>query len=47
MNTFQFSNNGINKSTLLLKKGVYPYEYMHKWKNFSEISFTEKKRFLQ
>ena len=27
-NTFRFSNNDINKFILLLKKGVYPYEYM-------------------
>ena len=45
MNTFQFSNNGINKSTLLLRKVVYLYEYIHKSKNFNEISFPEKKIF--
>ena len=27
-NTFKFSNNDINKIILLLRKGVYPYEYM-------------------
>ena len=27
-NTFTFSNNDINKLILLLRKGVYPYEYM-------------------
>ena len=27
-NTFKFSNNDINKFILLLRKGVYPYEYM-------------------
>ena len=26
--TFKFSNNDINKFILLLRKGVYPYEYM-------------------
>ena len=26
--TFKFSNNKINKFILLLRKGVYPYEYM-------------------
>ena len=26
--TFMFSNNDINKFMLLLRKGVYPYEYM-------------------
>ena len=27
-NTFKFSNNNINKFILLLRKGIYPYEYM-------------------
>ena len=27
-NTYQFSNNDINKFILLLRKGVYPYKYM-------------------
>ena len=27
-NTLKFSNNDINKFILLLRKGVYPYEYM-------------------
>ena len=27
-NTFKFSNNDINKVILLLRKGVYSYEYM-------------------
>ena len=27
-NTFKFSNNDINKFTLLLRIGGYPYEYM-------------------
>ena len=28
-NTFQFSNNDINKFILLLKNGVYPYDSLH------------------
>ena len=27
-NTFKFSNNYIDKFILLLRKGVYPYEFM-------------------
>ena len=30
-NTFKFSNNDINKLILLLRQGVYPYEYMDDW----------------
>ena len=26
---FKFSNNGINKSILLLRKHIYPYEYIY------------------
>ena len=35
-NTFKFSNNDINKFILLLRKGIYPYEYMDDWKKFNE-----------
>ena len=27
-NTFKFSKNDVNKFILLLRKGVYPHEYM-------------------
>ena len=36
-NTYQLSNKDINKFALLLKKGVYPYEYMDSWKRFNEL----------
>ena len=35
-NPFQFSNNDINKFTLVLRKGVYPYEYIDDWEKFNE-----------
>ena len=33
-NTSQLCNNDLNKFDLLLRKGVYPYEYMDSWKRF-------------
>ena len=44
-NTYKFWNNDINKFILLLKKGVYPYEYMNSWKRFDEASLPDKKAF--
>ena len=44
-NTFSFCNNDLNKFVLLLRKGVYPYEYMDSWKKFNETSLP--RRFLQ
>ena len=43
-NIFMFSYNDINKFILLLRKGVYPNEYMDEWKTFSEI-LPEKEEF--
>ena len=30
---------------MLLRKGVYPYEYMDSWERFNETSLTDKKTF--
>ena len=35
------------KSILLLRKGVYPYEYMSDWEKFNETSLPEKKDFYR
>ena len=35
-NTYQLSENDINKFKLLLRRGVYSYEYMDSWKKFNE-----------
>ena len=34
-NTYKFSNHNNNKFILLLRKGVYPYEYMDDWDKFN------------
>ena len=35
-NTHQLCNNDRNKFAFLLRKGVYPYEYMDSWKNLKK-----------
>ena len=40
--TIEFSNNGINKFILLLRKGFYLYELMDEWEKFNETSLPEK-----
>ena len=44
-NTYKFSNHSNNKFILLLRKVVYPYEYMNDWEKFNEISLPEKEDF--
>ena len=39
---FNFSDNDINKFILLLRKGIYPYEYMDDWQKFHETTLPEK-----
>ena len=35
-NTYQLCNKDLNKYALLLRKGVYPYEYMDSWNKFNK-----------
>ena len=44
-NTYSFCNNDLNKFVLLLRKGVYPYEYMDNWERFNETSLPNKESF--
>ena len=44
-NTYQLSKNDINKFKLLLRKGIYPYEYMDSWKRFNETELPSKDKF--
>ena len=42
---YKFCNGDLNKFVLLLRKGVYPYEYMDSWESFDETSLPDKKAF--
>ena len=44
-NTYQLSKNDISKFKLLLRKGVYPYEYIDSWKRFNETELSSKDEF--
>ena len=44
-NIYEFCNGDLNKFTLLLRKGVYPYEYMDNWERFDETSLPDKESF--
>ena len=44
-NIYEFCNADLNKFILLLRKGVYPYEYMDSWQRFDETSLHDKKAF--
>ena len=46
MNTFKVRNNDINKFILLLRKSVYPYEYMGEWEKFNVTPLPEKEEFF-
>ena len=35
-NTYEFCNGDLNKFIFLLRKSVYPYEYMDSWQRFDE-----------
>ena len=42
---YQFCNGDLNKFVLLLRKGVYPYEYTDSWERFNETSLPPEKDF--
>ena len=42
---YQLSNGDLNKFVLLLRKGVYPSEYMDSWEKFDENTLPPKKDF--
>ena len=42
---YEFCNKDINKFVLLLRKLIYPYEYIDSWERFDETSFPDKEAF--
>ena len=45
--TYEFCNKDLNKFILLLRKGVYPYEYMDIWERFNKTSLPSKEDFYR
>ena len=43
-NTYKFCHCDINKFTFMMKKGIYPYEYMEDWKKVSETLLSRKEK---
>ena len=44
-NTYNFCDNDLNKFIMLLRKGVYPYEYIDGWDKFNEKIIPSKELF--
>ena len=44
-NVHQFCDGDLKKFVLLLRKGVYPYEYMDSWEKFMKLQYQIKKIF--
>ena len=44
-NTYEFCGNDLNKFLILLRKVVYPYEYMDGWNKFNEKALPSKESF--
>ena len=42
----KFCNGNLNEFVMLLRKGVYPYEYVDSWERFNETSLSAKKIFI-
>ena len=42
---YKFCNDNLNKFVMLLRNGVYPYEYMGSQERFNKTSLPSKKDF--
>ena len=44
-NIYKLCDDDINQFILLLRKGIYPYEYIDNWETFDEILLPDKEIF--
>ena len=44
-NTHQLCSENVNEFALLIRKGVYPYEYMNSWEKINEAAILSKEIF--
>ena len=44
-NIYEFCNGDLKIFLLLLRNGVYPYEYMDNWERFDKTSLPDKESF--
>ena len=44
-NTYSLCDNDNERFVLLLRKGVYPYEYIDNWERFNETALPSKDAF--
>ena len=42
---YEFCEGHLNKFVFLLRKGVYPYEYIDSWEKFEKTTLPDKKDF--
>ena len=42
---YKFCNGNLNRFVMLLRKYIYPYEYMDSWERFNETSLSPKEDF--
>ena len=42
---YKFCNGDLNKFFMLLRKGIYPYEYTDSWERFDENTIPPKEAF--
>ena len=46
-NTYKFCDKNLDKFCLMLRKGIFPHEYMDSCQRFNQKSLPDKERILQ